>query len=142
MTSQNVTFFKKNSFHQGSFKSKKTLKKGVYSGRLIEVKAGQGKAYHGEETRDTLSFFFELDGGEVVTRTVGASNHQQSKCMELVNSMSVMSPPSLEVIKSTEKLQEHILSLIGKSYRLEIEPSQCGRYSNIEKIIPELRLGA
>jgi len=139
MTSQNVTFFKKNSFEKKSFGSKKGLQQGLYYGRLTDIKAGQGKAYHGDEPRDTLSFFFELAGGDVVTRTVGASNHPQSKCVALVTEMS---SPTLDVLKSTERLQEHILSLIGQTFRLEIEPSLCGKYSNIVKIIPDLRLGA
>ena len=140
MASQNVIFFKKNSFKQSGFKSKKSLPKGIYIGKLTDVRPGQGKAYQGSETRDTLSFFFELENGEVITRTVGASNHHQAKCMELVNAMSAMTPPSLEVIKSPEKLQQHILSLIGLTYRIEVQPSQCGKYSNIERVIPEMRL--
>ena len=142
MTTQNVTFFKKNSFRSSGFKSNKAIQKGQYPCRLIDVKPGLGKAYHGGETRDTLAFFFELESGAVVTRTVGASNHENSKCIELVSSMSTGNKIALDVLKSPEKLQEHILGLIGQEFMVEIAPSQCGRYSNIESVTPEYRRGA
>ncbi len=110
------------------------LKAGAYSGKLTKIKSGLGKSYKGEEPRKTLTFFFELDCGEVVVRTVGASTSLKSQCLALVNELSEHKPLSLSEMVKPDLLQAHIIELIGTDYSLVIEPSNCGRYNNIIKV--------
>ncbi len=134
MAIENISFFKKNSFKDNDLKHKKTKLNGEHRGKLVSVKPSMGKAYKGTEPRPILTFFFELDNEMTVHRTVSASNHISSKCIELI---SEMSSPSIDVIKSPQKLQDHILGLIGHEFVLTIKPSDCGIYNNVVKVIPD-----
>ena len=137
--SDNLVFFKKNSFNQaGSFgKSRNILKSGQYLGELLEIKQGQRKTPKTGELEDTLAFLFELlDNGQVLPRTVKASNSIKGACFALVNDMA---PISLDVLKDTEKFQAHILGLVGLTFLLHIEPSKCGKYNNVVRVTPDCR---
>lgn len=139
--SDNLVFFKKNSFNQaGSFgKSRNILKSGQYLGELLEIKLGQRTNPKTQKLEDTIAFFFELESGQVITRTVKATNNIKGACFALVNDMA---PISLDVLKDTEKFQAHILSLVGLTFLLHIEPSKCGKYNNIERVTPDCKVGA
>ena len=117
-----------------SAKSRNILAAGTYSGQLTKVQPGVGKSYNGEPPRNTLTFFFELDCGEAVIKTVTASANLKSQCMALVSDLSEDKPLSLAAMTKPDQLQAHILGLIGSTYRLEIGPSGCGRYNNIMKV--------
>jgi hypothetical protein len=113
---------------------RRVLKPGTYLGRLTKIKPGLGKPYNGEEPRKTLTFFFELESGEVVVRTVGASINTKSQCMALVTELSEKKPISLAALIKPDLLQAHLLGLIGTDYNIQIDPSACGRFNNVIKI--------
>jgi hypothetical protein len=62
--------------------------------------------------------------------------------MELINQLSANTPLTIEIVKSTELLQAHILELIGKSFNLSIEPSLDEKYNNIVFVAPISTRGA
>lgn len=142
--SDNLVFFKKSVFNRpGNFgKGRSQLKAGQYLGELIEIKPGQGPNHKGDGVRDTLAFQFRLlhnDHDQLVSRTVTQSISVKGAFFSLVNGMS---PLSFDVLNDGPKLEAHMLSLIGKTFLLHIEPTKCGKYNNIEFVTPDCRAGA
>ena len=115
------------------------LGKGKYAGVLIDVRPGEGKAYKdGGEPRKTLTFRWALDNGRSVIRTVTANNAIKSQCMNLVFEMCGDKEPGISVLVQPHKLQQFILGMVGDRFIVNIEPSVCGKYSNVVAVTPEV----
>ena len=116
----------------------KALPAGLYLAELMSVNPGIGKGYGKEQgERHTLMFSFrEKKTGAVINRTVSRTNSERSQLVMLVKAMAGGNSPSGDVIKDPEAFRDFILSLVGKSFQVQIQPSGDGRYNNLIACFP------
>lgn len=115
----------------------KILPAGIYRAVLKTVNPGLGKGYGKEETRPTLMFSFLEDAqGVVINRTVTRSNSDKSQLVALVRSLTGPNGPSPSVISSPEAFKEFILTLVGKHFLIQVEPSRDSKFNNLIACFP------
>lgn len=115
------------------------LEAGIYKAKFKEVVPGTGKAYGSNEVRHTLMFsFLEETTGAVINKTVTASLNEQSGLVALARQMAGSRTPRREVLQGPDSLQAYITAMIGKDFNLQVEPSSCGRFTNLVTCSPAM----
>lgn len=114
------------------------LSPGVYRAELMAVSPGVGKGYGKNQTeRDTLMFSFrDKANGAVINRTVTRTNSEKSQLVQLVRAMSGTKAPGPDTIADPEAFKDFILSMVGKSFLVQVTPSNDGRYNNLIACFP------
>lgn len=119
-------------------KTGKILDPGCYRATLKGIFPGKSKGFDGSGERLTLMFSFQIEGsGEVINRTVNASNAEKSQCLQLVRNLAGIKQPSTDEIADPERFQKFIETLCGTTYLLQVQPSANGRYNNLLAAFPE-----
>jgi hypothetical protein len=119
-------------------KGSRILAAGSYRAVLKMVNPGIGKGYaKGQDQRQTLMFSFQEEGqGAVINRTVSRTNSEKSQLVTLIRSMTGVNAPSLPQIQDPDAFKDFILSLVGKAFLIQVEPSKDGRFNNLIGCFP------
>ena len=92
-------------------KTGKILDPGCYRATLKGIFPGKSKGFDGSGERLTLMFSFQIEGsGEVINRTVNASNADKSQCLQLVRNNLL--PMRLLILRGSKNLSRHCAGLL------------------------------
>lgn len=117
--------------------STKILKAGIYKATLTAVSPGVGKGYGQKDERPILMFSFqELTQGAAINRTVTRSNSDKSQLVALIRAMTGAAAPKSETVIDPEAFKEFILSLVGRVFLVQVEPSRDGKFNNLVAAFP------
>lgn len=111
------------------------LPAGNYTVELVSVRPGKGRSFDGAPPKPTITFCFrELTSRAPINRTVSATRDPRGRLLEFVRQLAGAKQPTPQQIASGEKFTAFLESLVGKTFRASVAPSESGRFTNIVSI--------